>query len=239
VDTLVNIAICDDEKSYVDTLLNDITEIYGENNSFHFRSFNSGEDIISNFSRGEFDIIFMDIEMKELDGLKTAEYIRSIDRNVILAFLTNYDKFVYSGYEVNAFRYILKDQARPIYLKQIKDTIDEYSRKFKYITIYLNDVLQKLMIDDIYYIEVYSREIIIHLADKCHRTTGKLKDYETNLKGMYFAKPDKSHLVNAANIDFVEKDRLLLKNGEHLYISRKHYKEIVDTFVEYTKSRCI
>ena len=88
---------------------------------------------ISNFSRGEFDIIFMDIEMKELDGLKTAEYIRSIDRNVILAFLTNYDKFVYSGYEVNAFRYILKDQARPIYLKQIKDTIDEYSRKFKQV----------------------------------------------------------------------------------------------------------
>lgn len=236
---LINIAICDDEKIYIDALLKDISEIYGDTKNFHFRSFISGEDIISNFTRGKFDIIFMDIEMNEMDGLKTAEYLRSIDRNVILAFLTNYDKFVYSGYEVNAFRYILKDQPRPLYLKQIKDTIDEYSRKFKYITIYLNDVLQKLMIDDIYYIEVYSREIIIHLSDKCHRTTGKLKDYEDTFSGMYFAKPDKSHLVNAANIDFVEKDRLLLKNGEHLYISRKHYKEVVEAFIEYTKSRCI
>lgn len=236
---MINIAICDDEKICIDTLLNDITEIYGDTTRFHFRSFSSGEDIISNFTRGQFDIIFMDIEMAEMDGLKTAEYIRSLDRNVILAFLTNYEKFVYSGYEVNAFRYILKDQPRPIYIKQIKDTINEYNRKLKYITIYSNDVLQKLMIDDIYYIEVYSREIIIHLADKCHRTTGKLKDYEDTFKGMYFAKPDRSHLVNAANIDFVEKDRLLLKNGEHLYISRRHYKDIVEAFIEYTKSRCI
>ena len=236
---MIKIAICDDEKNYIDTLLKDIAEIYGDNNGFQFKTFNSGEDFISDFLRGQFDIIFMDIEMNEMDGLKTAEFIRSIDRNVILAFLTSYDKFVYSGYEVNAFRYILKHQPRPLYLKQIKDTIDEYSRKLKYITIHLNDVLQKLMIDDIYYIEVYSREILIHLSDRIYKTTGKLKDYENDFKGMYFVKPDKSHLVNAANIDFVEKERLLLKNGEHLFISRKHYKDVVDIFIEYTKSRCV
>ena len=235
---MIKIAICDDEQTYIDILLKDIAEIYNDlSDRLQFVIFQSGEEFIANFSKGKFDIIFMDIEMSEMNGLKTAEFIRSIDQNVILAFLTSYDKFVYSGYEVNAFRYILKSQPRPLYLKQIKDTIDEYSRKLRYILVEIEGKLQRIMINDIYYIEVYLREIVIHLFDKTYKTTGKLKDYENDLIGMYFVKPDKSHLVNAANIDFVEKDKLLLKNGEHLYISRKHYKDVVEAFIEYTKSR--
>lgn len=46
--------------------------------------------------------------MKDLNGLQTAEFIRQLDKNVILIFMTGYDKFVYQGYEVKAFRYILK-----------------------------------------------------------------------------------------------------------------------------------
>ncbi len=235
----MNIAICDDENIFIDTLIKDIAEIYGDNSKFHIEAYKDGEDFISTFSRGQFDIIFMDIEMSGMDGLKTAEFIRSIDKNVILAFLTSYDKFVYSGYEVNAFRYILKYQPRPIYLKQIKDTINEYNRKRKFIPIYINDILKQLPIDDIYYIEVYLRKIVIHLSDKTYTTVGKLNDYVHELDGLYFVKPDKSHLVNAANIDYVEKDRLFLKNGEVLFVSRKHYKDVVDIFIEYTKSRCV
>lgn len=236
---MIKIAICDDEKIYIENLINDITEIYGDTSGFQFNQFSSGEDFISEFSRGQFDIIFMDIEMNEMDGLKTSEYTRSIDPNVILAFLTSYDKFVYLGYEVNAFRYILKYQPRPLYLKQIKDTIDEYNRKRNYIPVNYNGTLKQLMIDDIYYIEVYSREIVIHLLDKTVTTKGKLKDFEQELSGLYFVKSDKSHLVNTANIDYIEKNKLLLKNGEQLFVSRKHYKDVVDIFIEYTKSRCV
>lgn len=236
---MIRIAICDDEKFYIENLINDITEIYKDTSCFRFKQFNNGEDFISQFSRGQFDIIFMDIEMNEMNGLKTSEYIRSIDSNVILAFLTSYDKFVYLGYEVNAFRYILKYQPRPLYLKQIKDTIDEYNRKRKCIPINYSGILKQLMIDDIYYIEVYSREIVIHLSDKTVTTKGKLKDFEQELSGLYFVKSDKSHLVNTANIDYIEKNKLLLKNGEQLFVSRKHYKDVVDIFIEYTKSRCV
>ena len=236
---MIRIAICDDEKIYIENLINDITEIYKDTSCFRFKQFNNGEDFISQFSRGQFDIIFMDIEMNEMDGLKTSEHIRSIDPNVILTFLTSYDKFVYLGYEVNAFRYILKYQPRPLYLKQIKDTIDEYNRKRKCIPINYNGILKQLMIDDIYYIEVYSREIVIHLSNKTVTTKGKLKDFEQELSGLYFVKSDKSHLVNTANIDYIEKNKLLLKNGEQLFVSRKHYKDVVDIFIEYTKSRCV
>ena len=54
--------------------------------------------------------------MKDLNGLQTAEFIRQLDKNVILIFMTGYDKFVYQGYEVKAFRYILKNQPMMVHI---------------------------------------------------------------------------------------------------------------------------
>lgn len=233
----MRIAICDDERTYIEKIKNDINSLKTHENEFEFSEFESGEAFISEFSKDKYDLIILDIEMKDLNGLQTAEFLRQIDKNVILIFMTSYDKFVYQGYEVNAFRYILKNQPEPIYLKQLSDTIQEYYRNKKYIKVVDNDIEKELLTVDILYIEVYSHQIVIHTFNKEYYQKGKLSDYEKMLEGCLFVRSDKSVLINITNIDYIKKNQVFLKNGKSLYVSRNHLENITKAFLKFSRSR--
>lgn len=226
----MRIAICDDERTYIKKIENDINSLKTHENEFEFSEFESGEAFISGFSKDKYDLIILDIEMNDLNGLQTAEFLRQIDKNVILIFMTSYDKFVYQGYEVNAFRYILKNQPEPIYLKQLSDTIQEYYRNKKYIKVVDNDIEKELLTVDILYIEVYSHQIVIHTFNKEYYQKGKLSDYEKMLEECLFVRSDKSVLINITNIDYIKKNQVFMKNGKILYVSRNHLEKITKAF---------
>ena len=233
----MRIAICDDERTYIKKIENDINSLKTHENEFEFSEFESGEAFISGFSKDKYDLIILDIEMNDLNGLQTAEFLRQIDKNVILIFMTSYDKFVYQGYEVNAFRYILKNQPEPIYLKQLSDTIQEYYRNKKYIKVVDNDIEKELLTVDILYIEVYSHQIVIHTFNKEYYQKGKLSDYEKMLEECLFVRSDKSVLINITNIDYIKKNQVFLKNGKSLYVSRNHLEKITKAFLKFSRNR--
>lgn len=233
----MRIAICDDERTYIKKIENDINSLKTHENEFEFSEFESGEAFISGFSKDNYDLIILDIEMKDLNGLQTAEFLRQIDKNVILIFMTSYDKFVYQGYEVNAFRYILKNQPEPIYLKQLSDTIQEYYRNKKYIKVVDNDIEKELLTVDILYIEVYSHQIVIHTFNKEYYQKGKLSDYEKMLEECLFVRSDKSVLINITNIDYIKKNQVFMKNGKILYVSRNHLEKITKAFLKFSRNR--
>ncbi len=235
----MRIAICDDERTYIEKIKNDINSLKTHENEFEFSEFESGEAFISEFSKDKYDLIILDIEMKDLNGLQTAEFLRQIDKNVILIFMTSYDKFVYQGYEVNAFRYILKNQPEPIYLKQLSDTIQEYYRNKKYIKVVDNDIEKELLTVDILYIEVYSHQIVIHTFNKEYYQKGKLSDYEKMLEACLFVRSDKSVLINIANIDYIKKNQVYMKNGKILYVSRNHLEKITKAFLKFSRNRWV
>ena len=233
----MRIAICDDERTYIEKIKNDINSLKTHENEFEFSEFESGEAFISEFSKDKYDLIILDIEMKDLNGLQTAEFLRQIDKNVILIFMTSYDKFGYQGYEVNAFRYILKNQPEPIYLKQLSDTIQEYYRNKKYIKVVDNDIEKELLTVDILYIEVYSHQIVIHTFNKEYYQKGKLSDYEKMLEACLFVRSDKSVLINITNIDYIKKNQVFMKNGKILYVSRNHLEKVTKAFLKFSRNR--
>lgn len=233
----MRIAICDDERTYIEKIKNDINSLKTHENEFEFSEFESGEAFVSKFSKDKYDLIILDIEMKDLNGLQMAEFLRQIDKNVILIFMTSYDKFVYQGYEVNAFRYILKNQPEPIYLKQLSDTIQEYYRNKKYIKVIDDDIEKELLTVDILYIEVYSHQIVIHTLNKDYYQKGKLTDYEKMLEECLFVRSDKSVLINITNIDYIKKNQVFMKNGKVLYVSRNHLEKITKAFLKFSRNR--
>lgn len=158
----MKIAICDDDTTFIDKVKKDILKMQTLDNEFSFYKFTSGEDFIADFSKKKYDLVILDIEMKHLNGLQTAEYLRKIDEDVMMIFLTSYDKFACQGYEVKAFRYILKNQPEPIYMKQLHDTIQEFYRNKRYMIVSCNRSEEKLLTTNILYIEVFSHKILIH-----------------------------------------------------------------------------
>ena len=72
----MRIAICDDEKSYIEKIKKDIKSFQTHENEFEFSEFESGEEFIAEFSNDKYDLLILDIEMKDLNGLQTAEFIK-------------------------------------------------------------------------------------------------------------------------------------------------------------------
>lgn len=233
----MKIAICDDEERSVSKIREDLVSLQTSDDEFSFDEFNDGSSLLSGFTEGKYAIIVLDIEMNGLNGLETAEFIRSIDDKVIIIFLTSYEKFACQGYEVRAFRYILKTQPHSIYMKQLDDAIHEYYRNTRYIIASVNGKDEKLLTDDILYLEVFSHKIQIHTKTEDYTVKGTLSEFEAQLSDSLFARLDKSSLVNIINIDYIRKNEVILVNGKTLFASRNHIRNIKESFMNYSRSR--
>lgn len=237
----MKIAICDDEVSFLQKLRNDLLSIQDFDNEFIIKEFSSGEELLNNYHANDFDIIFLDIEMKTLNGMDTADCIRRIDQKAVIVFLTNYEKFAVKGYEVGAFRYILKDQPVQVYKQQLVDTIKSAHCLHWDIAVTTNGEIRKISASDIVYIEVYGHTICIHMVNNDEITfSGKMKDIEMQLSGLDFVKIDRSHLINTDKIKSVSDLQIVLEGKKEptiLYASRKYIKDIKIKFMESFKRR--
>ena len=95
----MNIAICDDNNDYINTLENYIDDLKVKN--LEHDVFYSGEELLNEYKNNEanYDAIFMDMEIGELDGIETANLIRQFDRNVIIVFVTSHKKYMQRSFE--------------------------------------------------------------------------------------------------------------------------------------------
>ena len=104
---MIRIAVCDDEQEVVQKINDSITYFQTENKSdFTVEKYYSGESLVN--SKKKYDLVFLDIEMKELDGIETAQIIRSKDIDVKIAYITSYTDYWRRAYKVHAFDFISK-----------------------------------------------------------------------------------------------------------------------------------
>lgn len=233
----MNIAICDDEEKFLIKVKEDLLSLRSHEDEFTFEEFRTGRELLADFTEGKYAMVILDIEMPGLNGLETAEYLRKIDEKVIILFLSGYEKFACQGYAVRAFRYILKTQPRSIYMKQLEDAVREYYRNTRYIIACDGGKDEKIPTDDIMYIEVFSHKILIHSKNGDFFKKGTLSELEEQLSDLMFARLDKSTIVNIANIDYIRKNEIILTDGDTLFASRNHIKNVKQCFMDYSRSR--
>lgn len=105
---MIHIAICDDEKDFASNLHKQLGR-YAEERETEFKItiFHDGKELIEKYD-STFDLIFLDIKMNQIDGLKAAEYIRKTDEAVSIIFLTTLVQHSLEGYKYQADNYIIK-----------------------------------------------------------------------------------------------------------------------------------
>ena len=153
----MNIAIVDDEPIFLKQLHNRLREMKLPDCEIH--EFTNGRDLLSFYVKGMYEVIILDVEMPGLNGLQTAERIRQIDNSVIISFLTNYAEFAVLGYDVGAFRYILKNQPDYVYTKQLNSIIAECQQRFRTFTFNNKNLSFKFRLTDILYFEGHRRKV--------------------------------------------------------------------------------
>ena len=234
---MIRFAVCDDEPFYLNQISAAIMSCQNDEGEFHIDRFCCGEDLLADYTAGKYDIVILDIEMGGMNGLQTAEQIRRIDSGVLLMFLTNHSEFAIDGYQVNAFRYMLKGQSDYLYLRQLGSVIAAYRQSVQLFRIETKGRLTVCKLDEIYYFEVMNKTISLHKAEEEVSFPGKMSEIEKRIEGFDFVKIHKSYLVNLMHVSYVEAATVLMKNGASLPLGRKFKAEFTDRYIQYISSK--
>lgn len=232
-----NVAICDDETKeteHIRSLINKYDMEYEV--SFHIDIYNSSREFTEIYkTAGQYDIIFLDVEMPGISGLDVARNIRHLpDSLVKIIFISNYPEYMQDSFDVQAFNYLTKPLTYPSFSKLISKLIDQItSGRDNIIILETEHSFITLPIKDIIYIKTInnSNGMLQYITvDNTFICKGLLSDEEKKLKIHSFISPHRGILVNLLHIHFVKSRDLVLDNGESLPISRRQEKYVKSIF---------
>jgi len=224
----MKIAIVDDEKIWrtkIEAMLNE----YEWKEQIQINLFSSGEAFLK---KGQYDIVFLDIEMDGIDGFETAQRYKEYYEDSIIIFLTTHTELSSRGYMVNAFRYIdkafvedeLQEAVNAIKVRQI--------RNYHVIFHELRMGERSIPLKDIYYIETEKRNVIIHAKEKDYVSNRTMDEWEEELKEKGFFRSHRSFLVNLEQIRDFDKSNVHLKNHGKALVSMRKYWELKQRYLE-------
>lgn len=233
----MKIAICDDEKEIRKEIKNYINSF---DNSITVLEFESGNTLLE--YEQKIDILFLDICMGELNGIQTAKKLRQRGNNAIIVFVTGIEDYVFQAFDVSAFNYLLKpiDNAKFFEvlnkaINKIKSFENELLKEQPSILIKIGTATQKIFLNEILFIEVFNRKIIIHKQNDEIEFYGKLKEFE-NALGKNFIRSHRSYIVNLMYVSVYSRDSATLEDGTTILLAKQKYEEFVKKFMEYNKS---
>ena len=223
---MINIGICEDELHYrvnIKDMLGDILSTYSIN--YKIYEFSSGEELLSNYPK-DLDILIMDIQMKIINGMDTARKIREFDQNLEIIFMTSFSEFMQEGYEVKAYRYILKPISERKISRNILPCINEImKKKNNYLTINVKNYVDRIKIDSIVYIETDRPNILIYTNDNKYTTKMSISKIDKILREHGFFRCHNSYIVNLKLVESMNSNTL--KIGEkYIPISQYRVKEL-------------
>lgn len=238
---MIRIAVCDDDaavRGQIVTLLRN----YGQEKDLDIfvSEYQDGNEITSDILAGKrFHLIYMDIEMKEMDGMKAAEQIREVDAVVPLVFVTSYATYAIKGYDVRALTYLLKPVDEERFEQAFDAALKEICRIERYFIYETNRNIIKLPMKEILYFESHNKKVEAHLTYEVQSFTAKLDEIERSLEKseIAFLRIHKSYLINFAHITRFNGDLVVLSNGKSLHISEKYCSQAKARYVRLVEMR--
>lgn len=175
------------------------------------KEFDNPIDALKFIQNNHIDVIFLDINMPELDGMNLGKILVKLDPNLKIVFITAYREYAAEAFELKAFDYILK----PYSEKRIKEVLDNLTscqnnnilkenNKINKITVSLDEKLIVLSIDEIYYIEIVEKESLIYTQNFSYTSKLNLSKWEEILPKNKFYRTHRSYIVNLDKIREIE-----------------------------------
>ena len=229
----MKIAICDDEKIFLSEIRGLIEEVYSFTDKTEISEFNDGSELLMAAKTQKFDIFFLDIEMEGKNGIETAKIIREKDSKAIIVFFTSHSEYAVIGYEVNAFRYLLKNSPKAYYIKELKSVYKEYLQRHYVYEVRTPKEIFSIPITDILYFEIYGRKIILHTARENYVYSGKMAEIEADGRLIGFIKPYKSYYVNMSYIKKINAKSITLTNNDEIPISRLNTAAVTEKYTAF------
>ena len=238
-DFKMNVLVCDDDQQIVDSIIEELKKKSEETHvSSRFYGFSQPSQIDLSLP---YDIALLDIDMGETNGIELARKLRAENENIVIIFITNFIQYAPEGFEVQAFRYLLKADLSAKLDSYFDSAVQEVLRRKQLITISINSEIIDVPVNDILYLESHRRIIVMHLLDEkrpAYQFYGNITELSEKIEPLGFLRIQKSYLVNMHYVEIFQYNKVQLRGGLCLAPSEKNYSELKQKYLHWRgKSR--
>ena len=230
---MIRIALVEDEaegRAQLQGYVQRHTRQYGT--EFAVTEFADGMELLDDY-RPVYDVLFLDVEMKHLDGMETAQRIRALDSDVMIVFITNMAQYAIKGYAVGALDYVLKPVPYFAFSQQLQKAEEQLRRRTRhYLAVPVEGGLRRLDTSRIYYIESEGHRVRFYTEEGDFAAPGALKALEEKLADRPFARCNSGYLVNLAQVQAVQQNTVQVGPYE-LQVSRPKRKSFLAALTDY------
>lgn len=231
------IAICDDEPLFCEMLKDKIYSYSNKNNlDTCIDIFYDGHMLLNN-SRN-YDIVFLDYQMPNVNGLEVAKEIRKKNMLSMIVFISSFPEIVYKTFLYDTFRFLIK----PLKDEELYEALDSFRRikGMHYpVLVYSEGEHKSIYTGDIVYIEANGRNSIIRTLKDSLQCTKSINKVYTLLPSNCFFITHRSFIVNFNSIVSFDKNSIKLINGEIAKISRDRYTKFLNALNTYHNDNVI
>ena len=236
---IMRIMVCDDNELFLSAFKQKIEDYCAKKDwECQIGVFSDPKKIL-NESIKDVEIVFLDIDMPNRNGLDIARELRSQSEDLIIVFVTGFLEYAPKGYTVGAFRYLLKTDIDNSLINCLDDIWEKLYVKQEAIA-FLTEEQETINIQlkNIIYIEGTARRYVrVHLTSEMTpviECRGSLVDYTNELYEKGFMRIQKSFIVNLRHVKDIRSYVAYLDNGETLKVSRNDYKSVMNRFLIWT-----
>lgn len=231
---MYRVAVCDDDQDVREEVSRLIREWKPE---IQVECFESGESFAKTYA--SYHAVFLDIDMKGMNGIETGKWIRKRDRETKIVYLTAYQDYVAGAFGVHAFQYLLKPVKKEDIRKVLEDIFSYMHVPEKRPVLDFQTVNGLLCVpaEEIYYFEYISRRVEIVTADGVYAMAEKIGRVAKRMKSYGFSMPHQSFVVNMLHVRNILTGRILLDNGMEIPLAQKRQKEWKQELITYLSEK--
>lgn len=227
----MRIALCDDEKFWVDELHRLLNEYHSAGRTdCYITDFSSGNELLK--CSDKYDVIFMDYQMDGLDGIETARKIRERNNGCVIIFVSSYPDVAIDTFEVNAFRFLVK----PIDKEKLFKSLDDFRKQTEnddFIVLKSRNGERIIRSSEIIFCEAANKHSLLHLSNEIVESAKNIKEIQKQMTKEIFFRCHKAYIVSFPHIRSFDNNCIIMDNGERAFISRNYLTAFKTAFQEY------
>ena len=243
---MLHVLLCDDDELFLDRVKSRVEAfLSGQGEGFEILA-RTDPARVTDRELALCDLALLDVDLAtpEDDGIALARRLRAFRQDAVLIFVTNFIEFAPAGYEVNAFRYVLKRDLEGIFNTYLSQALDRIRLAREVYPIWVDGKKVELPIKYLERLEVMGHNIEFFLrpippetAGKRYQIRGTLSEIARDLEVCGFLRIHKSYLVNMRFITKLSSKGVVLDNGTVLRVSQMQYKEIKQKYLLWKQPR--
>lgn len=236
---MIRVAIVDDNQEIVDLVYKIVVDKMGKNQEQldNIKCFTKPVTLRYELEeKRQYDLYLLDVEMPGVNGIELAKYIRKVQENAYIVFLTSHPEFAIYSYDlsIQAYQYILKGKMKttlPYVLEKIQNNLKNKTEQF--LVIHNNIRYEKIDHQKIIRMYKEGKNTVIVTDNEIHKKRSTLEKVLKELEGSSFIQIERGSIVNIERIDKILRNEVHMDNGDILEISRANVKSVKQRINQY------